>query len=150
VTEIQLSVVGYVGCDVQFRTSRSGTDVASFRVASTPRYFDRAKGRWTDGQTTWLTVVCYRLLAQHVSSSVQKGDPIIAVGKLRTQAWTRQDGTPAQRDVLQAAAVGHDLARGTSAFRKAPLLSEQSDDSVDVGAVIDVVEQSAAKPGAAA
>jgi hypothetical protein len=60
VTDIQVSVVGYVGCDVQFRTSRNGTDVASFRVASTPRYFDQAKGRWTDGQTTWLTVVCYR------------------------------------------------------------------------------------------
>ena len=149
-TEIQLSVVGYVGCDVQFRTSRSGTDVASFRVASTPRYFDRAKGRWTDGQTTWLTVVCYRLLAQHVSSSVQKGDPVVAVGRLRTQTWTRQDGTPAQREVLEAVALGHDLARGTSAFRKAPRLADQSDDSVDVGAVIDVVEQSAAQPGAAA
>lgn len=149
-TDIQLSIVGYVGGDVQFRTSRSGTDVASLRVASTPRYYDRAKGRWTDGQTTWLTVVCYRLLAQHVSSSIQKGDPIVAVGRLRTQSWTRQDGTPAQREVLEAVALGHDLCRGTSAFRKMPRLADSTDDSVDVGAVIDEVEQSAGEGGAAA
>jgi single-strand DNA-binding protein len=141
VSLMQLSVVGYVGCDVQFRSSRSGTSVASFRVASTPRYYDRSKGRWADGQTTWLTVVCYRSLAHHVASSLQKGDPVVAVGRLCTQAWTRPDGTPAQREVLEAMALGHDLARGTSAFRKTPRLAESGDESMDVGAVIDDAEQ---------
>ena len=149
-SEIHLSVVGNVGGDVQFRTGRNGTDVASFRVASTPRYYDRRKDRWSDGQTTWLTVVCYRSLAQHVASSVQKGDPVLAVGKLRTQTWTRPDGSAASREVLEAAAVGHDLARSTSAFRRTRRAVEPADESTDIGAVIEEVEQAlpAAEPAA--
>ena len=141
-SEIQLSVVGNVGCDVQFRAGRTGPDVASFRVASTRRYYDGGKGRWADGSTTWLTVVCYRSLAQHVASSVQKGDPVVAVGQLRTQTWTRQDGSPGQREVLEAVALGHDLARGTSAFRRTQRSADAADESVDIGAVIEEVEQS--------
>jgi single-strand DNA-binding protein len=141
VSEIQLSIVGYVGGDVQSRTGRTGTDVASFRLAATPRYYDRAKGGWTDGVTTWLTVVCYRSLAKHVAASVKKGDPVLAVGRLRTQSWTRRDGSAATRDVLEAVALGHDLTRGTSVFRKTPRPAEGADEAGEVGAVIEDAEQ---------
>jgi len=75
-----------------------------------------------DGNTTWIEVSCFRLLAEHVAASVHKGDPVVVVGRLRTSVWEK-DGQSHERLVLEADMVGHDLNRGTSAFRRRPRLS---------------------------
>jgi single-strand DNA-binding protein len=67
-------------------------------------------------------VACFRTLAQHVAQSVHKGDPVLVVGKLRTNVWEK-DGQTHERLVLEADMVGHDLNRGTSAFQRAPRLA---------------------------
>ena len=69
--EAFVHMTGYVGGEVEIR--RSNVAVASFRLASTPRI--RRGGEWVDGQTTWITVTCFRTLAEHVATSVQKGRP---------------------------------------------------------------------------
>jgi single-strand DNA-binding protein len=57
-----------------------------------------------------------------VAASVRKGDPVVVVGRLRTSVWEK-DGQSHERLVLEADMVGHDLNRGTSAFRRRPRLS---------------------------
>ena len=49
--DITLSVVGNVVNDVDLRFTPSGEAVASFRVASTTRRFDRNNQRWIVGDT---------------------------------------------------------------------------------------------------
>ncbi len=89
----------------------------SFRLASAPRHFDRAQGVWVEGRTEWLTVKVFRDTALNVALSVQKGQPIIVTGRLRTEEWQGENGTRSSL-VLEASALGHDLTRGRSTFVK--------------------------------
>lgn len=107
---------GWVGNDVTHRVVND-VSVVNMRVASTPRV--RRGGEWRDGQTTWFTVTAWRALADHVSSSVKKGDAVIVHGRLRSESWEREDGQVATTLAVEAQLVGHDLTRGTSVFWKA-------------------------------
>lgn len=120
VGETYLTVLGWVGSEVQFKEVRGQTARASFRVGSTPRYQNRAQGTWVDRPTTWFNVECWRGLAQNVFDSVRIGQPIVVTGRLRTHEWTDASGEHCSRVVLEAFSVGHDLTRGTTAFTKNP------------------------------
>ncbi len=116
-SEVQVTVVGYVGTDVDYREGNGTGARARFRVGSTPRFFDQGRGTWRDLETVWVTVKAWRGLAQNVASSVRKGEPVVVVGKLRTESWTdAETGETRRREVIDATAVGHDLSRGTSAY----------------------------------
>lgn len=117
-SDVTVTLFGYVGSDVEFHGEGNGTDRAIFRVGSTPRFFDRAQGSWRDLETVWVTVKTWRALAHNVTSSIHKGDPVVVVGKLRAQVWVDKEGQQQRRDVLEATTVCHDLAKGTSAFRR--------------------------------
>lgn len=117
-SEVTVTMFGYVGSDVEFHGEGNGTDRAIFRVGSTPRFFDRAQGSWRDLETVWVTVKAWRALAHNVASSIHKGDPVVVVGKMRTQVWVDKEGQQHRRDVVEASTVCHDLAKGTSAFRR--------------------------------
>jgi single-strand DNA-binding protein len=104
---------GWVGNEVTHRDV-NGVTVANLRVASTPRI--KRKGQWMDGDTTWYSVSAWRALADNIRDSVKKGDAVIVHGKLRTDAWTREDGQVSTTLLVEASFVGHDLTRGTSVF----------------------------------
>jgi single-strand DNA-binding protein len=124
--EAQVHVTGYAGTEVE--TRGNGT-VSAFRLACTPRI--KSKTGWSDGNTTWIEVACFRTLAQHVAQSVRKGDPVLVVGRLRTNVWEK-DGQTHEKLVLEADLVGHDLNRGTSAFRRpARLTATESQEVVE-------------------
>jgi single-strand DNA-binding protein len=115
--DAQIWMTGNVGSEVEYRQVRDDLAFASFRLACTPR--TRKAGDWVDGETTWIAVSCSRSLAEHVKSSVGKGDPVIVVGRLRTTRWTDNQGVDQERMIIEATSIGHDLTRGTAAFRKA-------------------------------
>ena len=133
--EAYVHMTGYVGGDVEFRNNTVAT--ASFRLACTPRL--RRGGDWTDGETTWLTITCFRSLAEHAAGSVRKGDPVIVVGRLRTQVWVK-DGVQQERTVLEALTIGHDLTRGTSAFNRSERAQVPEDRESELAEVITSVE----------
>ena len=109
-------VTGNVGSEVELKEFREGVTYASFRLACTPRIW--RGGQWGDDESTWMGVVCTKALALNVKSSIGKGDPVIAVGRLRTERWIDSQGVLQERLKLEAQSVGHDLTRGTSVFRK--------------------------------
>ena len=130
-SEVSVTVFGYVGTEVEFRGGNGKAERAMFRIGSTPRWFDRATREWRDSDTVWLTVKAWRDLARNVASSINKGEPVVVVGKLRASVWTGDDGVEHRRDVLEATTVAHDLARGTSAFRRAERPVPQEESSTD-------------------
>jgi single-strand DNA-binding protein len=132
--EAQVHITGYAGTEVE--TRGNGT-VSAFRLACTPRI--RTKSGWSDGNTTWIEVACFRTLAQHVAQSVHKGDPVLVVGRLRTNVWEKA-GQTHERLVLEADMVGHDLNRGTSAFQRPPQLSSSDSREGDGAPPDDEVE----------
>jgi single-strand DNA-binding protein len=132
--EALVHITGYAGSEVEIRGN--GT-VSAFRLACTPRV--RTKSGWADGNTTWIEVSCFRLLAEHVAASVRKGDPVMVIGKLRTSVWEK-DGQTHERLALEADTVGHDLNRGTSAFRRRPRVSSTDSREADEAAPDDELE----------
>ena len=119
--DIPMTVVGNVVNDVELRFTSAGDPVASFRIASTVRRFDRANERWVDGDTHWFSVSCWRQLAENVASSLQKGMPVLVTGRLRSRQVERPCGDHAHLvrfHDIEAVAVGPDLARGTAAFTR--------------------------------
>lgn len=118
--ETYLSVQGWIGSDVRFKEVSEGLQVATFRLATTPRQFDRSTGGWTDRPTNWFTVECWRALAANVNESMERGHPVVVTGRLRTTEWQDEDGSPRSRLILEASAIGHDLSKGTATFTKTP------------------------------
>ncbi|EKX68038.1 single-stranded DNA-binding protein [Streptomyces ipomoeae] len=114
--ETMVCVVGNVATQPVCRESAAGSS-ARFRLAVTSRYWDREKSEWTDGHTNFFTVWARRALAANVASSVSLGDPVVVHGRLKVRSEQRDGHSWASADV-DAVAIGHDLSRGTSAFRR--------------------------------
>lgn len=112
--ETMITMTGIAVTDVKSSDVR-GASVASFRLLSTVRRYDRNRG-WIDADTNFVTITCWRGLAQNVASSVVKGNPLLVFGKLKVRPWDRADRVGSTVEV-EALAVGHDLSRGTSAYK---------------------------------
>jgi single-strand DNA-binding protein len=66
--------------------------VASFRVASVPRYFDKTADEWRDGNGLFLTVNVWRQQAENVCESLQRGARVIVTGWLRQRNYETKEG----------------------------------------------------------
>jgi single-strand DNA-binding protein len=128
--ETFVTLAGWLGNDVILRQA-SGVPVATFRVASTPRRYQRKTDTWEDGDTQWFSVNAWRSLAENCEGSLRRGDPVVVHGKLSAHVWTNKAGLEVTTFEVEAAFVAHDLNRGVSAFtrRKAGSLSAPADDA---------------------
>jgi single-strand DNA-binding protein len=116
-SETYVTVVGNVATHPELRQTSSGVPVTRFRLATTERRYDRASDRWSDGHTNFYTVWAWRNLGENVCGSLAMGEPVIVQGKLRVVE--REDkGQNYVSASIDAATIGHDLSRGTSAFRR--------------------------------
>lgn len=114
--EMQVTIVGIVATEVTYGETGSGVPMAKFRLGCTERRYDRQRECWADGETQWLTVTAWRGLAVNLIGSLAKGDPVLVSGRLRLREWI--DGEVKRTGAeIDARSVGHDLTRGTSAFR---------------------------------
>lgn len=136
--EALVTISGNVGGNVEFRAARNSSAVATFRLGCTPRI--NRQGNWRDASTIWMTIVCYRTLAEHVLASVNKGDAVVVQGKLRSQEWSDANGENHQRLAIEATSVGHDLTRGTSAFQRMQRVDPPDDLDRETGEMIAKVE----------
>jgi single-strand DNA-binding protein len=112
-----VTVVGNVATAPVFRELPSGT-VARFRMAATARRRDRETGQWTDGHTNFFTIWAWRSLGANVAASLSVGEPVIVQGRLKVRQDDRGAGQQWMSADIDAVAVGHDLSRGTTAFRR--------------------------------
>ena len=116
--DLTMTVTGWVATDPRHVVGPTGTRLTSFRLASTSRYFDRDKGAWADGNTEWFTVRTFRNAAITVMNSIEKGQPVVVQGRLRTHQWDADAG-PRTDLVIDAVSVGHDLTKGVATFTRA-------------------------------
>ncbi|MGC5000989.1 single-stranded DNA-binding protein [Streptomyces sp. NBC_00353] len=114
--ETVVTLVGNAATGVEFRETATG-GMARFRFAVTARRWDREKQFWTDGHTSFYTVWAWRTLASNLAGSVAVGEPLVVHGRLKVREEER-DGQRRTFVDIEALAVGHDLTRGTAAFRR--------------------------------
>ena len=117
INEIKTTVFGFMGTQPARLGQPGATPVCSFRLGSTPAYYDAAARVWKRKSTTWLTVKAFRTLAVNALACLHKGDPVIVSGSLVTEEWT-SEGQSHNSLVLVADGIGHDLARGQDTFTK--------------------------------
>ncbi|MEI6693960.1 MAG: single-stranded DNA-binding protein [Actinomycetes bacterium] len=116
--QTSITLVGNAVTDVTVGATPNGIEYSTFRLATTTRRFDRGVGQWIDGDTSYVRITCWRKLARHVAESITKGDPVIVAGALKVREWANEDRRGISVEV-DATSVGHDLARGVSAFTRA-------------------------------
>ncbi len=117
INEAQVFLAGYVAREPRFRFTTRGISSVSLRVACTPRWVDRETGEWTDGETSFVTVLCWRTLADNVAKCLHKGEPVLVKGRLHVRPYEK-DGAPRLAVEIEATSVGHDLARGVASFQR--------------------------------
>jgi single-strand DNA-binding protein len=115
--ETLVTVVGNVATEPETRVTATGVAVTRFRLATTSRRWDTERGAWTDGATSFYTVRAWRNLAGNIKESVVLGEPLVVQGRLRIRE-DDEDGRRYLAAEIEAAAVGHDLARGTARFTR--------------------------------
>ncbi|MET7811761.1 single-stranded DNA-binding protein [Streptomyces sp. NPDC005395] len=115
--ESPITLVGNVVANPELRFTPSGAPVANFRVASTPRTFDRQTNEWKDGDTLFLSVSVWRQQAENVAESIKRGDRVIVVGRLGQRQYEK-DGERKSSYEIQAEEVGPALKNATAQVAK--------------------------------
>jgi single-strand DNA-binding protein len=116
--DAQVNLAGYVATDPKFKKVAGDTSSAKLRVAYTSRRRDKETGDWTDGPTSFVNVQCWRTLADNVSMSVHKGEPVLVMGRLQIRRFEDAQGVPRTAVEIEATSVGHDLTRGVAQFSR--------------------------------
>jgi single-strand DNA-binding protein len=117
--EAQVSVVGYVASEPSYmKVGRDGIPKLTMRVAWTTRHRDTVSGQWIDGNTSFVSVICWRRLADNLSTSLRKGDPIVLRGRLDVRSFVGRDGQRHTSVDVEANTLGHDLNRGVARFQR--------------------------------
>lgn len=100
------------------KNTPNGVPVTTFRIASTPRWYDQSAGVYREGTTNWYTVNAFRALAQNTARSIRVGQPVLVSGRLKVKKWDREDGTTMTNVEIDAQSIGHDLSFGTAHYER--------------------------------
>lgn len=90
--ETQITVVGNLTADPELRFTPNGAAVANFRIASTPRVFDRQSNEWRDGEALFLNCSVWRQYAENVAETLRKGMQVIVQGRLKSRSYDDREG----------------------------------------------------------
>lgn len=107
--ETVITIVGNLTADPELRWTQSGSPVASFTIASTPRSFDRQAGDWKDGETLFLRCTAWREMAENIAESLRKGSRAMVRGRLVQRSFETREGDRRTVVELQADEVAVSL-----------------------------------------
>ncbi|MFE6228209.1 MULTISPECIES: single-stranded DNA-binding protein [unclassified Streptomyces] len=116
--ETVITVVGNLVDDPELRFTPSGAAVAKFRVASTPRTFDRQTNEWKDGESLFLTCSVWRQAAENVAESLQRGMRVVVQGRLKQRSYEDNQGIKRTVFELDVEEVGPSLRNATAKVTK--------------------------------
>src|ERR671916_1143277 len=114
-----ITVVGNLTDDPELRFTPSGAAVAKFRVASTPRFMDKASNEWKDGEPLFLACTVWRQAAEHVAESLQRGARVIVSGRLRQRSYETREGEKRTVIEMEVDEIGPSLRYATAKVNKA-------------------------------
>lgn len=112
--ETVITVVGNLVDDPELRFTPSGAAVANFRIASTPRTFDRQSNEWKDGDALFLSCSIWRQAAENVAESLQKGMRVVVQGRLKSRQYETREGEKRTVMEIDVDEVGPSLKYATA------------------------------------
>ena len=109
-----ITVVGNLTADPELKYVSSGTAVASFTVASTPRTYNKTTNEWEDGEPMFIRCSVWRDYAENVTESLSKGVRVVVHGRLQVRSYQRNDGSQGTSIEMQVDEVGPSLRYSTA------------------------------------
>lgn len=107
--ETVITVIGNLTGDPEMRATPSGSMVANFTIASTPRTFDRQTNEWKDGEAMFLRCSLWREQAENAVESLTKGMRVIAQGNLKMRSYDDKEGNRRTATELEVDEIGPSL-----------------------------------------
>ncbi len=112
--ETLVTVVGNLVDDPELRFTPSGAAVANFRIASTPRTFDKQSNEWKDGDSLFLSCSVWRQAAENVAESLVKGMRVVVQGRLKSRQYETREGEKRTVFEIEVDEVGPSLKYATA------------------------------------
>jgi single-strand DNA-binding protein len=109
-----ITIIGNLVNDPELRYTPTGQAVATFRVASTPRYMDRTTNEWKDGDSLFLSCNVWRQAAENVAESLQRGMRVIVSGRLRQRSYETKEGEKRTVYEIEVDEVGPSLRNASA------------------------------------
>ena len=124
-TDNTVTLMGKLTDDPELRFTTNGAAVTNFRLPSPPRVHQG--DQWTDGETRFFHITCWRQLADKVTETLGKGARAIVIGRLRLRSWETDDfGPDGQIGGLEAAGhLGQDPAGASIQPQDLPIGGQQ-------------------------
>jgi single-strand DNA-binding protein len=116
--ETVITVVGNLVDDPELRFTPSGAAVANFRIASTPRTFDRQTNEWKDGDALFLSCSVWRQAAENVAESLTRGMRVVVQGRLKARSYETREGEKRTVFEIEVEEVGPSLKYATAKVTK--------------------------------
>ena len=82
-----ITIVGNLTSDPELRYVASGTPVASFTVASTPRNLNKQTNQWEDGEAMFVRCSVWREYGENVAETLTKGMRVVVQGRLSVRSY---------------------------------------------------------------
>lgn len=111
--ETTVTIIGNLTSDPELRFTNSGSPVANFAVASTPRTFDRESGEWRDGDALFIRCTIWRQPAENIAESLSKGMRVVVQGRLRQRSYDTKEGDKRMVVELEVDEIGPSLKFAT-------------------------------------
>lgn len=112
--ETILTLVGNLVEDPNLRFTPNGAAVANFRIASTPRIYDRQANEWRDGDALFLSCAVWRQYAENVAETLRKGMQVIVQGRLKSRTYETDAGEKRTVFEIDVEEVGPTLRYATA------------------------------------
>jgi len=113
-----ITVVGNLVSDPELRYTPQGVAVANFRIASTPRTFDKQANEWKDGDSLFLACNVWRQPAENVAESLAKGMRVVVTGRLKQRSYETREGEKRTVFEVEVDEVGPSLRNASAKITK--------------------------------
>ncbi|MCK5605060.1 single-stranded DNA-binding protein [Candidatus Pacearchaeota archaeon] len=94
-------LIGNLGRDPEVRYTKSGQAVASFSLATSEKWTDKATGN-KETKTEWHRIVAWGKLGEICGEYLSKGKQVYLEGRLQTREWEDNNGNKKQTTEIVA------------------------------------------------
>jgi single-strand DNA-binding protein len=117
--DTNITLVGNLVDDPELRFTPSGHATARFRIASTPRFLDKATNEWKDGESLFLTCNVWRQAAENCAESLTRGMRVIVQGRLKQRSYETKEGEKRTVFEVEVDELGPSLRNASAKVTKA-------------------------------
>lgn len=118
--ETPITIIGNIVAEPELRFTPAGAAVCNFRVASTPRTYNKQTQQWEDGEAMFLTCNAWRQLGENTAESLAKGMRVIVTGKLKQRSFQTREGENRSVFEIDVEEVGPSLRYATAQVNRNP------------------------------